>query len=135
MIVMKALSSKPVRNLPVGAMLTCADNSGAKIFQIVSVRGYKGIRRTKPQAGIGSLVKCRVYKGNEKVMHELFHVVIVRQKKDYRRADGSWIAFEDNAGVVVSEKFEAKGTVIKGPVAREAVERFPAIGKIARTVV
>jgi len=132
---MKALQSKITKQLPAGAILTCADNSGAKKLQIIAVRGFKGRRRRKPAGGVGSLVICRVERGNEKVRHEIFKAVIIRQKKEYRRPNGMRIAFEDNAAVVVGDKFETKGTLIKGPVAREAVDRFPLIGKISSIVV
>lgn len=132
---MKALSASPTRGLSVGSYINCADNTGTKIFQIISVRSYKGKRRTKPRVGIAGVVKCRVYKGNEKVRHELFDVVIVRHKKEWRRADGMRVSFEDNAGVVVDDKFIPKGTIIKGAIAREVVDRFPAIGKTASVVV
>ncbi len=132
---MKAVSSRITKPLPVGAVLVCADNSGAKEIQIISVRGYKGKRRTKPSAGVASFVNCRVVKGNEKVRHEVHKAVIIRQRKEYRRPDGTRIRFEDNAAVLVNEKFEPKGSIIKGPVAREVVERYPALGKIASMVV
>ena len=132
---MKAIGSSPVKSLSVGSKLVCADNTGAKIFQIISVRGYKGTRRTKPKVGIAGIAKCRVYKGNEKVRHETFQVAIIRVKKEYRRPDGMRVRFEDNAGVVVDEKFIPKGTIIKGPVAKEAVHRFPSVGKVASVVV
>lgn len=132
---MKAISSSMTKCLAVGSRLTCADNTGIKILQIISVRGYKGKRRTKPHAGVGSPVVCRVYKGNEKVRHQIFKAVIIRQRKEYRRANGMRVKFEDNAGIVVNDDFEPQGTMIKGPVAREAVERFPIIAKIASQVV
>ena len=118
-----------------GSKLTCADNSGAKILQIISVFGYKGILRSQPKSGVGSLVNCRVYKGNEKVRHQVHRVVIIRQKKEYMRPDGMRLKFEDNAGVIVNEKYETQGSLIKGPTAREAIERFPLVGKIAGQVV
>ena len=132
---MKAIGSIVVKSLSVGSKITCADNTGAKQFQIISVRGYKGKRRTKPRAGIADVVKCRVAKGNEKVRHELFSVVIIRVTKEYQRPNGMMVSFEDNAGVVVDEKYIPKGTLIKGPVAKEAVERFQPIGKVANLVV
>jgi len=132
---MKAITSEPTKELPVGAFLNCIDNSGAKSLEIIAVRGFKGIRRTKPKGGVASLVMCKVLKGNEKVRHQVFKAVIVRQRKEYRRMDGMRIKFEDNAAILVDDKFETRGTIIKGPVAREAVERFPLIGKIAKTVV
>ncbi len=132
---MKALASSITRGLSVGSYLTCADNSGAKELQIISVRGYKGKRRTKPRAGVAGAVKCRVSKGNEKVRHEMFLAVIIRQRKEFRRQDGMRISFEDNAAVLVDEKFMPRGTIIKGPVAREVVSRFQSIGKVASQVV
>ncbi len=132
---MKAVTTKITKCLPVGAILTCADNTGAKEIQIISVRGYKGKRKTKPVAGVGSFVNVRVVKGNEKVRHEVHKAVIIRQRKEYRRPNGVRISFEDNAAILVNDKFEPRGSLIKGPVAREAVERFPVIGKISRMVV
>lgn len=132
---MKAITSSITRCIQVGTRLTCADNTGAKILQVISVRGYKGRRRMKPEAGVASLVTCRVYRGEEKVRHEMFKAVIIRQRKEYRRADGMRISFFDNAAVIVDDKFEPKGTLVKGPVAREAIERFPVIGKVAGLIV
>jgi large subunit ribosomal protein L14 len=118
-----------------GSKMTCADNTGAKILQIISVRGFKGKWRSKPHAGVGSLVNVRVYKGTEKVRHQVFKAVIIRQRKEYRRANGMHIKFEDNAAIVVNDDFDPQGTMIKGPVAREAIERFPTVSKIASQVV
>ncbi len=61
--------------------------------------------------------------------------MIVRQKKAYRRVDGSRIAFEDNAAILVSEEGMPKGTEIKGPVAKEAAERWVKIGSLASIVI
>ncbi|UCD07793.1 MAG: 50S ribosomal protein L14 [Candidatus Aenigmatarchaeota archaeon] len=132
---MKAISTKITKALPVGAIINCADNTGAKELQIISVRGFKGPRRTKPVAGVADFVTCRVYRGDEKVRKEIHKAVIIRQRKEYRRSDGMRISFEDNAAVLVNEKGEARGSLVKGPVAKEAVQRFPTIGKIASTVV
>jgi large subunit ribosomal protein L14 len=132
---MKAVSTRITKSLPVGAQLVCADNTGAKIIQIIAVMGYKGKRRTKPTAGVASMISVKVIKGDEKVRHEVHRAVVIRQRREYRRADGTHISFEDNAAVLVSEKGEARGSLVKGPVAREAVERFSTIGKIANQVV
>lgn len=123
------------RGLSVGSRMLCADNTGAKILEIISVFGYKGVKRRKPSAGVGSIVKCTVKEGDVKIRHQVVDAVIVRQKKEYRRASGVRIGFENNAAVLVNEKREARGTQIKGPVAKEAVERFTSIGKIAGIVV
>jgi large subunit ribosomal protein L14 len=115
--------------------LKCADNSGAKILEPIAVKGYKGRRRMRPKAGVGGLVFCRVYSGDEKVRHQIFRAVIIRQRREFARADGTRVQFEDNAAVIVDDKGEPKGTQIKGPVAKEAIERFPSVGKIATIVV
>jgi len=131
---MKAISSRTGKPLQVGSLLKCADNSGAKILEIISIRGYKGIRKSRPKAGIGDLVTCRVASGNEKVRHQVYKVVIIRQRKEFRRPGGLRVEFEDNAGVIVNDRFEPTGTLIKGPMAKEAVERFKVVGKLASIV-
>lgn len=132
---MKGISSKITYGLFTKSLLKCADNSGAKILEIIAVKGYKGRRRMRPKAGVGWLVFCRVYRGEEKVRHQVFRAVIIRQRREFRRVDGVRVQFEDNAAVIIDEKGEPKGTQIKGPVAKEAVERFPSVGKIATIVV
>ncbi len=132
---MKAISSSVTGGLSTKTLLKCADNSGAKILEIITAKGYKTKRRGRISVGVGSVVSCRVYKGNEKVRHKVFRAVIIRQRKEYRRSDGMRISFEDNAAVIVDEKNDPKGSLIKGPVAKEVVERFPSIGKIASIIV
>ncbi len=132
---MKAIKASIKRSLNVGTYLNCADNSGAKILQLISVGGYKGVKRRQPAAGIADLVKVTVKEGDVKVRKQIFNAVIIRQKSEYRRAGGMRVGFEDNAAVLTDENGEPKGTEIKGPVAKEAVERFSSIGKIASIVV
>lgn len=132
---MKSISASMTKTLQPGSVLVCADNTGAKTLQIISVRGFKGKRRTKPRAGVADFVVCRVCKGSEKVRKEIHRAVIIRQKKEFRRPDGISVSFEDNAAVLVTDKFEPRGSLIKGPVAREVAERFPPVGKIAGMVV
>lgn len=132
---MKAISASVIKGLQVGSQMKCADNSGAKILEIISVRGFRGRRRSRPSGGVADQVSCKVISGVENVRHQVHRAVIIRQRKEYKRLDGIWISFEDNAGVVVTEKFEPKGTIIKGPVAKEVIERFPIVGKIATIVV
>jgi large subunit ribosomal protein L14 len=63
------------------------------------------------------------------------YATIVRQKKEYRRPDGTRIKFDDNAVVILKdEKGNPKGTILKGPVAKEAAERWPGVQKIARII-
>ena len=133
---MKAISAKVTKTLMPGSRLICADNSGAKILEIIAVKGYKGNRRTKPKAGIGSLVNCRVHRGNEKVRKQVHKAIIIRQKKEWRRPDGMRIAFEDNAAVVLKDdQGNPKGTIVKGPIAKEACDRWPGISKVASIIV
>jgi len=100
-------------------MLVVADNTGAKKLQCIRVLGgYQ-----KRTAGVGDLVTCVV---KEAAPHgtvkksDVVHVVVVRTHKETRRADGTYVRFDDNAGVIVDKKSrEPKGTRIFGPVARE----------------
>jgi len=132
---MKAISSKVTKTLQPGTDLVCADNSGAKLLRIIAVRKYKTRRRGRAMAGIGSLVNCRVLVGTEKVRKQVHKAVIVRQTKEYKRPGGMSISFEDNAAVLVDDDSNPRGSLIKGPIAREVVERFQTIGKIAGQVV
>jgi large subunit ribosomal protein L14 len=132
---MKGVKARITRALPVGSYVICADNTGAKLLQIISVHGYKGVRRRMPKAGVADMVKVSVKEGDVKIRKQILNAVIIRQKAEYRRPNGMRIKFEDNAAVIVDDKGEAKGTQIKGPVAKEAAERFPSIRKIASLVV
>jgi large subunit ribosomal protein L14 len=132
---MKAVKATIVKSLPVGANIVACDNSGAKIIEIISVVGYKGVKRRKPAAGIGDLVRAAVKKGKPDMMKQMVYAIIVRQSKEYRRANGIRIKFEDNAAVVLKDnKGNPKGTIFKGPVAKEATERWPAIAKVASII-
>jgi len=101
------------------SMLTPADNTGAKRIQVIRVLGgYQ-----KRYAQIGDIVTCVI---KEAIPHSMIkksdvvHCVIIRQRKEYRRVDGSYIRFDDNAAVIIDKKTkEPKGTRIFGPVARE----------------
>lgn len=132
---MKGVRARITKALNVGSYLVCPDNSGAKILQMISVFGYKGRGRRQPKAGVGDMVKCTVKEGDVKIRKQVVNAVIIRQKAEYRRSNGLRVKFEDNAAIVVDEEGNPKGSIIKGPVAKEAVERFSGIGKIASMVV
>jgi len=132
---MKGLKANVSRALNVGSRINCADNTGAKVVEIISVMGYHGVKRRQPAAGVASLVKVVVKEGDMKSRHQMFNAVVIRQRGEYRRKDGMRVAFDDNAAVITDEKGDPKGTEIKGPVAKEAVERFSGIGKISTLVV
>ena len=100
-------------------MLTSADNTGARILQVIRVLGgYQ-----KRYGRLGDVVTCVVKSANPHGMvkkSDIVHAVLVRTHKEVRRKDGSYIRFDDNAGVIVDKKsLEPKGTRIFGPIARE----------------
>jgi large subunit ribosomal protein L14 len=133
---MKALKAHVVKALPMGAFLPTCDNSGAKLVQIFSVKGGKTVRRRSPSAGVGDLIQASVKSGKPEMRKQVVLAVVVRQKKEYRRPDGSRIKFEDNAVVVVKDdKGNPKGTIFKGPVAKEACDRWPPLAKVARIII
>jgi len=132
---MKPIKARITKGIPVGAFLECADNSGAKLLQLISVHGYKGRWRRKPSAGLADLIKCTVKEGTVKWRKQVVDAVIIRQRKEFRRPEGLRVEFDDNAAILVNEKGEPIGTQIKGPVAKEVIDRFMVIGKIASIVV
>ncbi len=132
---MKAIASNVTRTLEPGTFLTCADNSGAKELKIIGVRATKSTRQRRSRAGVSDTVTVRVTKGNQDVKGQVFDAVIIRQVKEFQRPNGLRVSFEDNAAVLLEESELPKGNRIKGVVAKEVVERHPAIGKIASMVV
>ena len=99
-----------------------ADNTGAKELMCIRVLGGTGRR----YANIGDVVVCAVKKaapGGVVKKGDVVKAVIVRSAKGVRRADGSYIKFDENAAVIVKEDKTPKGTRIFGPVARELREK------------
>jgi large subunit ribosomal protein L14 len=131
----KGLAGKQTRGMNTGGKLTVIDNSGAKVAMIIAVPGYHGTVRRYPKAGVGDIVVITVKKGSPETRKQVLYAVIVRQRRPFRRADGTMVQFEDNAAVITTETGEAKGTDIKGPVAREAAERWPRIAAVASMIV
>ncbi len=132
---MKAVSAKPTRALNIGATMIAADNSGAKIVRLTGVKHGKSKKARQGYAKIGDWVKVSIRKGVPDMKGKVFDAVIVRQKKPYKRKTGERVCFEDNAvAILKDEKGNPKGTQIKGPVAREVLERWASVAKIARSV-
>ncbi len=132
---MKSISAKATAGVNLGANLIVADNSGGKIARLVSVKRGKGTKKKQMSAKISDRVKVSIRKGISEMKGKVFDGIIVRQKKFYRRYDGERIGFEDNAvAILKDEKGNPKGTKIKGPVAREVMERWPSVAKIASIV-
>ncbi len=133
---MKAVKARIIKALPVGAQIETCDNSGAKVIKIFAVIGSKTVKRRKPSAGVGDLVMVSVKKGKPEMRKQVFYAVIVRQRKEYRRSDGTRIKFENNAAVILKdEKGNPKGTILKGPIAKEVCDRWPPIAKLASIIV
>ncbi|MBI5390766.1 50S ribosomal protein L14 [Candidatus Woesearchaeota archaeon] len=133
---MKGLKSRMTRALSHGSIVETCDNSGAKWVKVTNVKGLKTVKGRKPSCGIGDLIQVAVKKGTPQMRKQVMFAVIVRQKKAFRRPNGMRVAFEDNAIVVLKDdKGNPKGTILKGPIAKEACERWPGIGKIATVVV
>ncbi len=102
--------------------LKVADNTGAKEIMCIRVLGGTGRR----YAGIGDVIVASVKKaapGGVVKKGEVVRAVVVRTVKGTRRADGSYVKFDDNAAVIIKEDKNPKGTRIFGPVARELRER------------
>ena len=133
---MQPLKANITRALPVYSKIATCDNSGAKILKIFTLVGLKTTKGRISSCGVGDLVMASVVSGRPDMRKQVVHAVIVRQKKEYRRADGIRIKFEDNAAVVLKDdKGNPKGTIFKGVIAKEACERWPGIAKIASVVV
>jgi large subunit ribosomal protein L14 len=133
---MKAINARATAGLNLGAILPASDNSGAKIVKLVSVKKWKGKKGKQACAKIADWVKVSIRKGIPDMKGKVFDAVVIRQKKSYRRLNGERVAFEDNAvAILKDEKGNPKGTQIKGPIAREVLERWPQVAKIASIVV
>jgi large subunit ribosomal protein L14 len=132
---MKGIAGKVTRGLPTAARLTCADNTGAKIVEIIAVPKLGGTMRRYPSAGVGHMIKVSVKKGTPETRRQMFSAVIIRQRRPFRRVDGTWVQFSDNACVITNERGEVQGTDIKGPVSRESAERWPRIAATAKQIV
>ncbi|MBW2982327.1 50S ribosomal protein L14 [Candidatus Woesearchaeota archaeon] len=133
---MKAINARITKAIPVNGKIPTCDNSGAKIIKVFSVKGHKTVKGRIPAAGVGDLIMASVVSGRPDMRKQVVFAVIVRQKKEYRRPDGTRIKFEDNAAVVLKdEKGDPKGTIFKGPIAKEACERWPGVAKLASIIV
>jgi len=102
--------------------LRVADNTGARQIMCINIPGGTG----RKNARVGDVITCAVKKATPDAVvkkGEVVQAVIVRVAQPYRRPDGSFIRFDDNAGVILTDKNNPKGTRIFGPVARELREK------------
>jgi large subunit ribosomal protein L14 len=123
------------RVIPVGARIVCADNTGAKILEVVNVHKYKTRVSRLPAGAVGDFCNVVVKKGPAELRKQVHGAVIIRQKYTVRRLNGTRVSFEDNAAVLITPEGEVKGTDIKGPVSIEAAEKWPRIANIASMVI
>lgn len=85
--------------------MNCCDNSGARNLYIIAVCGIGARLNRLPAAGVGDMVMATVKKGKPELRKKVMPAVVVRQSKPWRRADGIYLYFEDNAGVVSGRSF------------------------------
>jgi len=113
--------------LKVGALINCADNSGGKNLFVISVKGIGARLNRLPGAAVGDMMMVSVKKGKPELRKKVLQAVVIRQRKSWRRREGTFIYFEDNAGVIVNNKGEMKGSAVAGPVAKECADLWPRI--------
>ncbi len=120
--------------LQVGTRAKVADNTGAKTVQVIKVLG--GSRRRYAQLGDVVVVSVKSAEPRKAVSKKaVIKAVVVRQKKPFRRKDGSYIRFDDNAVILLNNKLEAIGTRVFGSVPREVAAKFKKIGSLAPEVI
>ena len=98
--------------------MDCADNTGARKIRCIRILGHSRIRYARVGDIIVVAVKDAIPEGMVK-KGEVQKAVVVRVTKEYKRSDGSWIRFDRNSAVIITDQNEPKGTRIFGPVARE----------------
>ena len=121
--------------LQVGSKIKVADNSGAKMLKIIGIPGHS----RKRFARMGDIVTASVSGASSRGVvkdHSIVKAVIVRAKKEMRRPDGTYVRFDDNAGVIVNPKDKTMvGTRVFGPVAREIRDKgYMRIASLAKEV-
>ncbi|MDR1757257.1 MAG: 50S ribosomal protein L14 [Culturomica sp.] len=113
--------------------LTVADNSGAR--EVLCIRVLGGTRKRYARVGDKIVVTVKnALPGGEMKKGTVSKAVVVRTAKEYRRPDGSYIRFDDNACVLLNNAGEMRGTRIFGPVAREVREGYTKIVSLAPEV-
>ena len=132
---MKGIAGRQTKGLPTMARLQVADNTGAKVVQLITVLKLGGTMRRYPAGGVGDLIRVSVKRGTPETRRQMYDAVIIRQRRPFRRVDGTWVQFEDNSVVITNRKGEVQGSDIKGPVSREAAERWPRIAATAKQII
>ncbi len=122
--------------LQIRSLIKIADNTGAKVVNVFSVNGKNARRFARVGDIIAGSVR-QVSPGGQVKKGDKVYAVIVRTRKEIRRADGSYIRFDENAGILVDkEKGEPRGTRIFGPIPREVRDKgFAKIASLAPEVI
>ena len=120
--------------IPVACVMNCADNTGAKNLYVVAVTMTGARLNRLPRGSVGELFLASVKRGKPELRKKVMPAVIIRQRKAYRRREGYFLYFEDNAGVIVTPKGEMKGSAVSGPVAKECSELWPRIAAHAGSI-
>ena len=120
--------------IQVGTKVKITDNTGAKTGQVFKVLG--GSKRRYARLGDLVVLSIKTAEPRKQIKKKaVVRGVVVRQRKEYRRPDGSYIRFDDNAVVIVDPKGEPRGTRIFGPIPREVPEAgYQKIGSLAPEV-
>ncbi|MFB6196924.1 MAG: uL14 family ribosomal protein, partial [Halobacteriaceae archaeon] len=101
---MKAVKSDVTRALPVGSVVGTCDNSGAQRVKIISVKEQQTVKGQNASAGVGDMVMVSVVKGKPDMRRRVVPAVVVRQKKAFKRPDGSRISFPNNAVAICKDE-------------------------------
>merc|ERR1711970_888896 len=125
---------KITNSLPVASVMNCADNTGAKNLYMIACTGIGAKLNRMPAGSVGDMFLASVKKGKPELRKKVLQAVIIRQRKAYRRREGYFIYFEDNAAVIINNKGEMKGSGITGPVAKEAADLYPRISGNAGSI-
>lgn len=132
---MKGLSAHITGGLTVESHIKVDDNSGVKMLRVLAKEGYRGRRGRLPDIGVADVFSASVIQGKAEMRKKIVRAVVIRQRKEYRRATGERIKFEDNAAVLLTDKNEPQASEIKGVVAKEVAERFPKVATISKNVI
>ncbi len=100
------------------SLVSVVDNSGAKVARVISVignRSHGGVHRKIHNAGVGDMIVVSVVEGRPEVRKQKLRAIVVRQRRPFRRHDGTWVAFDDNAVVIVSEEGQPKALRFMAP--------------------
>ncbi|MCA9302062.1 50S ribosomal protein L14 [Candidatus Nomurabacteria bacterium] len=118
----------------IGSVINSADNCGAKSLKVIGIPGNSKQKVAK----VGDIITVVVNGASSKGVvkdHSVVKAIIVRTRKEYRRSDGTYIRFSDNAGVVINKDKNMAGTRVFGPVAREIRDRgYLKVASLAKEV-